>query len=47
LEYTALIWAAVFGYCIFLEIPSPWTLAGAGLIILACLPAFRREVAGD
>lgn len=41
LEYTALIWAAVFGFVFFAEAPSPWTLAGALLIIGACVPAFR------
>ena len=37
LEYTALIWSALFGYVYFAEIP-PWqTYAGAAIIIAACL----------
>lgn len=37
LEYTALIWAALFGYALFNETPHPATLAGAAIIIAACL----------
>ncbi len=37
LEYTALIWSALFGYIFFAEIP-PWqTYAGAAIIIAACM----------
>jgi drug/metabolite transporter (DMT)-like permease len=42
MEYTGLLWAAVFGYCVFHEVPSAWTIAGAVLIVSACLPAFRK-----
>ncbi len=34
-EYTALIWAFVFGYLIFGETPKPVVFAGAGLIMLS------------
>lgn len=39
LEYSAFIWAILFGFYIFGEIPSTWTLAGAALIMLACIYA--------
>ena len=42
MEYTGLIWAAVFGYFIFYEVPSASTLAGALLMVGACLPAFHQ-----
>jgi len=37
MEYTAFVWAMIFGYFIFAEIPTGWTLAGAALIMAACL----------
>ena len=37
LEYLAFIWALTFGYFIFAETPTNWTLAGAVLIMAACL----------
>lgn len=37
MEYTAFIWAMIFGYYIFAEVPTNWTLAGAVLIMAACL----------
>jgi drug/metabolite transporter (DMT)-like permease len=36
LEYTAFLWAAMFGFFFFAEIPTGWTLAGAAMIIVAC-----------
>jgi drug/metabolite transporter (DMT)-like permease len=45
LEYTAFLWAAVFGVVFFGEVPSPWTLAGAALIVGACLMVFGRPAA--
>ncbi|MDQ0392628.1 DMT family transporter [Labrys monachus] len=39
MEYSAFIWAMFFGYCIFAEIPTAWTLAGAALILAACIAA--------
>jgi drug/metabolite transporter (DMT)-like permease len=39
MEYSAFIWAMFFGYCIFAEIPTTWTLAGAALILAACIVA--------
>lgn len=40
LDYTGLVWALLFGYFIFHEVPSLWTLAGALLIVGACITAF-------
>lgn len=37
MEYTAFIWAMIFGYFLFSEVPTNWTLAGAMLIMAACL----------
>jgi drug/metabolite transporter (DMT)-like permease len=44
LEYTALIWAAFFGWSIWNEIPTLQTLAGAAIIIAANLYIAQREV---
>jgi len=43
LEYSAFVWAMIFGYFIFAEVPTTWTLAGAALIVLACLIALMRR----
>ncbi|MFT4128683.1 DMT family transporter [Labrys sp. (in: a-proteobacteria)] len=37
MEYTAFVWAMIFGYYLFAEVPTNWTLAGATLIMAACL----------
>lgn len=41
-EYTAFLWAALFGWLVFGEALSTWTLAGATLIVSGCLLAARR-----
>ena len=41
-EYTAFLWAALFGWVVFGETLSPFTLAGAALIVAGCLAAARR-----
>lgn len=43
LEFTALIWASLFGYVVFNETPRPQVYAGAALIISACLFAAWEE----
>ena len=43
LEYTAFIWAAILGFLIFHEPLSLTTLFGAGLIVIGCGLAARRE----
>lgn len=45
LEYTAFLWAAAFGVVFFGEVPSPWTIGGAALIVGACLMVFGRRAA--
>jgi S-adenosylmethionine uptake transporter len=44
-EYSAFLWAAALGWLVFREPLSPYTLAGAGLIIGGCLIAARRKPA--
>ena len=41
-EYTAFLWAALFGWLIFGEHLSPFTLAGAVLIVAGCILAARK-----
>jgi len=41
-EYTAFLWAALFGWMIFAEPLSPFTLAGAMLIVAGCILAARK-----
>lgn len=42
-EYTAFIWAALFGFLIFGEAVRPLTLIGAAMIVGACLIAAGRR----
>ncbi len=42
LEYTALIWAALFGYVFFAEVPTWATSLGAALIVTGAVIASRR-----
>jgi len=44
-EYTAFVWAALFGYLFFSETISFYTIAGAALIITGCLIAIRGTAA--
>ena len=44
LRYLALIFAIIFGYLIWNEIPTVKTLIGASLVVLASLIIFRREI---
>jgi S-adenosylmethionine uptake transporter len=46
-EYTAFIWAATFGLIVFAEPVRPLTVAGAAMIVIACLLAARRTRATD
>jgi drug/metabolite transporter (DMT)-like permease len=46
LDYTSMLWAVLFGYVFFAEVPTPYTFGGAGLIILGALVASRRNRAG-
>lgn len=42
-EYTSFVWAALFGWLVFAEQVSPFTLAGAALIVGACVMAARSK----
>jgi drug/metabolite transporter (DMT)-like permease len=44
LKYLALVFAVIFGYFIWGEIPTIKTLAGAFLVIISTLIIFRREI---
>jgi S-adenosylmethionine uptake transporter len=44
-EYSAFLWASALGWLVFREPLSPYTLAGAALIIGGCLVAARRKPA--
>ena len=43
IEYVRLIYAALFGYFLFSEIPSIWTGIGATLIIASAIYIARDE----
>ena len=44
LKYLALVFAIIFGYFIWNEIPSIKTLIGAFLVITSSIIIFRREI---
>ena len=43
LEYTAFVWASLFGWLFFAEPVRPMTLVGVALIVVACLIAAPRK----
>jgi S-adenosylmethionine uptake transporter len=46
-EYTSFIWAAILGWLVFGEAVQPFTLAGAAMIVVACLIAATRRPPPD
>ena len=44
LKYLSLVFAIVFGYFIWNEVPSYKTLLGSLLVVLSSLIIFRREI---
>ena len=44
LKYLTLVFAIVFGYLIWSEVPSIKTLIGAFLVIISSIIIFRREI---
>jgi len=44
-SYSSLLWATLFGYLLFDDLPGTWTLSGAALIIGSGLYIFHREQA--
>jgi drug/metabolite transporter (DMT)-like permease len=47
IHYTLLLWAVVFGYLVFGDVPQPAMLVGAAIIIAAGLFLFARERVRD
>lgn len=46
-RYTALIWAILFGYLVFNEVPNAMMMTGAAIIVASGLYAFYRERVRD
>ena len=44
LKYLALVFAIIFGYVIWDEIPTLKTLIGSSLVIISSIIIFRREI---
>lgn len=44
--YTQLVWMLVLGYAVFSDVPSTWTLAGAGIVVASGLYLLGRERQG-
>ncbi|MBX6323230.1 MAG: DMT family transporter, partial [Rhodospirillaceae bacterium] len=44
-QYTQMLWAVVFGYLLFAELPSRWTILGSLIIIGSGLYILWRETA--
>lgn len=42
IHYTILIWATVYGYLVFGDLPDRWTFIGTAIIVLAGLYTIRR-----
>jgi drug/metabolite transporter (DMT)-like permease len=42
--FTRMIWAALISLVLFAEFPSPWTWAGAGVIVVGTTLLARKEV---
>ena len=47
LEFIRLLWAALFGYVFFSELPDVWTWLGAAIIVISTLSFLRREARGS
>ena len=41
--YLNLIWATIYGYLIFAELPDSWTIVGAAIITGSGLYVYHRE----
>ena len=42
-DYTAMIWAVIFGYAIWADLPDAWTIAGSAVVIASGLYVLHRE----
>jgi len=43
-SYSSLLWAVLFGWLVFGDVPGPWTMVGAAAIVAASLYILRREL---
>ena len=43
-KYTSMVWAVLFGFLIFGQLPDQWTLVGTAIVIGAGLYVLHREV---
>ena len=41
--YIQLVWTVISGYLVFADVPSVWTIAGAGVVIASGLYLLHRE----
>ena len=42
-DYTAMIWAVIFGYTIWADLPDGWTLTGCAIVVASGLYVLHRE----
>jgi drug/metabolite transporter (DMT)-like permease len=42
-QYSLIVWAVIFGYFVFGDVPKPHTLVGAAIIVASGLFIFLRE----
>ncbi|MBI1985641.1 MAG: EamA/RhaT family transporter, partial [Rhodospirillales bacterium] len=42
-KYSNLLWAILFGFMVWGDLPDEWTLAGAGIVVVSGLYILRRE----
>jgi len=42
-KYSTMVWAVLFGYLFFGDLPDTWTLAGAAVVVFAGLYVLHRE----
>jgi drug/metabolite transporter (DMT)-like permease len=42
-RYTALVWATLFGFLLWGDVPDSWTVTGATLVVISGLYIFHRE----
>jgi len=44
--YTLLVWAALMGWLVFGDVPGPWTILGACIVVLSGLYAWTQDRKG-
>ncbi|MGH6621764.1 MAG: DMT family transporter, partial [Alphaproteobacteria bacterium] len=42
-RYTALLWATIYGYVLWGDLPGAWVLAGAAIVIASNICMIQRE----